>query len=180
MMEKTLNLEIIHTALSYIGQEEILGNQGFKVEEFEQKIKNSGWLIGQAWCSYFAEAVWKEAYQQWDATMFTRLDTLFSASAVQTYKNFHKAKDFVTSRKFKAGCLVVWQNYRNWKPHWTGHIAIGVKSHFKAKKIETIDGNTNDKGGREGYIVANKIRSLDFTTKEKGLVLIGFIHPKEY
>jgi len=179
-MRDTLNQEIVDTALSYIGQEEIRGNKGFKVSEFQQKLENSGWKYGQAWCSYFAEAVWKEAYQQWDALMFTRLDKLFSASAVQTYKNFYKAKDFVTSRKFVPGCLVVWQMYKDSKPHWTGHIAIGVDHYRKIGKIETIDGNTNNDGGREGYIVASKVRDLTFRTKVNGLVLIGFIHPKEY
>ena len=44
--------------------------------------------------------------------------------------------------------------------------------------MTTIDGNTNDKGGREGYIVAPIKRNIDFTIKN-GLVLKGFIHPKE-
>jgi hypothetical protein len=45
------------------------------------------------------------------------------------------------------------------------------------KSIKTIEGNTNDKGGREGYTVASKNRLIDFTN-DNGLRMLGFIKPK--
>ena len=42
----------------------------------------------------------------------------------------------------------------------------------------TVEGNTNDDGSREGYMVAEKQRKIDFDVKQNGLVLMGFVHPK--
>lgn len=176
-MKDTINHEIVAVAESYVGKEEILGNLGFKDEEFERRMKACGWKENDAWCSYFTELVWKEAYQQWDATIFSRLDKLFSGSAVETYRNFSKTKDFLTANKPLPGALSCWQTYKEGKPHWTGHIGIVQSVDFKNGKYTCIEGNTNDKGGREGYIVAIKNRELDFSVKN-GLVLVGFINPK--
>ena len=176
-MRDTINAEILEVASSYLGQEEILGNRGFKNKEFEKDMKNVGWQVSNAWCSFFVEFVWKKAYQQWDATLFTRLDKLFSGSAVTTLRNFKKTKDFVVSKKPTIGSLVVYQRYKKGKPHWSGHIAVVKSFNIKKGVFTSIDGNTNDKGGREGYIVAEISRKLNFEKKE-GLVLKGFIHPK--
>lgn len=178
-MEKTINSEIISTALKYLGEEEILGNLGFKDSEFEVKMKSCGWKEKDAWCAYFAELIWKEAYQHWDATLFTRLDKLFTGSAVNTFKNFQKTKDFIATTKPVVGSLAVWQKYTDGKAHWTGHIGIVESFDIKNRELTTIDGNTNDKGSREGYIVARQLRPLDFTLKQNGLNLLGFIHPKQ-
>ena len=42
--------------------------------------------------------------------------------------------------------------------------------------IKTIEGNTNARGGREGYTVAEKKRKIDFK-KNHGLRMLGFIKP---
>ena len=43
--------------------------------------------------------------------------------------------------------------------------------------IGTVEGNTNSSGGREGIEVAQKKRKINFEPKERGLVMLGFIHP---
>jgi hypothetical protein len=171
--------EILSIAEKWVGQEEIRGNQGFKDSEFEAKMKACGWKKGESWCSYFSEIVWKEAYQRWDATMFTRLDKLFSGGAITTFRNFQKTKDFIVDIRPTVGSLVVWQNYKEGTPHWTGHIGIVSKVDMKNKSMNTIEGNTNDNGEREGFEVANKTRAIDFTLHQNGLVLLGFVHPKD-
>ncbi len=167
--------QIVKEALSFVGQEEIRGNLGFKEDKFQRYLETMGWDKGQAWCAYFAELVWKMAYSKFDSTFISRLDKLFNAGAVATWNNFTKS-EFEISRIPEVGDLVIWQNYKNWKPNWTGHegIVVEVRNTFKS-----VEGNTNDKGGREGYIVAVKDRPLNFEPKEMGLVLKGFIKPIE-
>lgn len=177
-MKATINDEIVSIAQSYLGQEEIRGNKGFKQEDFELKMKAMGWQMDQAWCAYFAELVWKEAYQQWDATLFSRLDKLFSAGAVATYNNFKKAKDFMCNQVPKPGALVVWQSYVSGAPHWSGHVGIVETASVNKGIFTAIEGNTNDNGEREGFEVARKNRTINFIKKQNGLVLLGFVHPK--
>lgn len=179
MRGATINEEIVLVAKSYEGQEEIRGNKGFKEEDFETKTKAVGWQKDQAWCSYFSELVWKEAYQQWDATLFSRLDKLFVGSAVTTFRNFQKTKDFVCNQNPKPGCLVVWQNYESGAASWSGHIGIVETASVPKQLFTAIEGNTNDNGEREGFEVAIKTRTLNFKPKQNGLVLLGFVHPKE-
>lgn len=168
---------IIETANKWQGKEEIRGNFGFKDREFERKMKAIGFKQGQSWCSYFAKLVWIYAYQQYNSTYFGELNELFNPSAVKTYRNFEKSR-FITSKEPKEGALVVWQNYKNAKPHWTGHIGIVLKIDKLNNKIISIEGNTNDDGSREGYKVASKLRSVDFSRKN-GLNLLGFVYPLE-
>ena len=60
----TIGDKIVEIAMNYLGQEEVSGNMGFEDDEFEKKMKAVGWEKGQAWCAYFAELVWKEAYKE--------------------------------------------------------------------------------------------------------------------
>jgi hypothetical protein len=157
-----------------VGQEEIRGNLGFKEERFQELMEAMGWEKGQAWCAYFGELVWKLAYSRQNGLFVSRLDKLFSASAVTTFKNFKKAGWPVhTGKNPKPGSLVVWQTYKNGKKYWTGHVGIYVEKPFR-----TIEGNTNNDGSREGYKVAEKTRTFNYGSKS-GLVLLGFIEPKQ-
>jgi len=177
-MNPTINDEIVELAAKYIGQQEITGNMGFKDEEFNRKMEAVGHNDGEAWCAYFCELVWKEAYQLWDATLFSRLDNLFNGSALTSFRQFQKTNDFIVTTKPTKGSLAVWQKYKDGKAGWSGHIAIVESFNIGRRQLNTIDGNTNDRGGRDGYIVARIGRELDFTIKQNGLVLLGFITPK--
>jgi len=178
-METTINQEVLLRAIKEIGQREVPPNLGFEDKEFEERMKAVGFVPGNAWCALFTELIWEEAYQNWDATLFTRLKVLFNASAVTTFRNFQKTKDFIVDKKFEVGCLVAFQTYKEGAAHWTGHIAIGKSYDRKTNKVTTIDGNTNDAGGREGIIVAEKSRTLNFDPIQNGLVCLGFVHLKQ-
>ena len=121
----------------------------------------------QAWCSYFAELVAKESLPD----KVKELDKLFSASAVQTFKNFQSA-GYEISKIPVLDSVVIWQNYEDNNAQWTGHAGI-VSKVINTSSFQSIEGNTNDKGGREGYIVAEKIRST--LKKKSGLNVMGFI-----
>lgn len=162
---------IIETARKYIGKREIPNNQGFTDAVFQKKMEEVGWQKGHAWCSYFCELVYKEAYT--DKVIRKELDKLFSASATSTYKNFELSGSWKTDKKPVLGGLVVWRYGLDWR----GHIGICVEIIDK-ETIRTIEGNTNDAGGREGIEVARKTRLLNQPFKPKGLNIVGFVVPK--
>lgn len=153
-------------AIKYIGQTEKPGNSGFNDAEFEAKMKDVGFEKTHAWCTYFSELVFKEAFPD-----KKELDKLFSASAVQTYKNFRDAA-YLLAELPEENCLVIWQMQKDGKPQWQGHAGIVVKA-IDNVTFESVEGNTNDGGGREGYIVARRLRKVQKVTT--GLQVLGFI-----
>jgi hypothetical protein len=160
----------------YVGQQEndLRNNSGFKDESFQKKLETCGWTLGQAWCSYFAEMVWKEAYQD-DQKTWNLLDKLFDAGAIKTWHNFKDSGLFVCSEKPAIGSVTIWQHYHNYQPTWMGHAGILVDYSLLNKTILNNEGNTSFQGSREGFIVEPQEREFNFEPVKKGLVLIGFI-----
>ena len=157
--------KISEIARSYEFQREVSPNKSFVDPTFLAKMKAVGWKAPDAWCAYFAELVWKEATQN---------VLPFSASAWQTFLKYEKARGKKNSAVPIEGALVVWRVFKNGLPQAQGHIGIVVgvqKDHF-----ETIEGNTTDKGGREGVMVAYRKRHFEWE-RDNGLRLMGFIHP---
>jgi len=155
-------------AIKYIGQTEKPGNMGFNNADFERKMLAVGFQKTNAWCSYFQELIFKEAYPE----KFKQLDTLFSASAVQTFRNFRDAS-FLVHELPEKDCLVLWQMKKEGKAQWNGHAGIVVNA-IDQNTFESVEGNTNDAGGREGYIVARRIRKIVHNL-QNGLEILGFI-----
>lgn len=157
----------VDVARSYIGQTEKPKNSGFNDAEFEAKMKDVGFGAGQAWCAYFAELCYKEA----GVLPFDELDKLHSASATKTFQNFKDA-GYQVLRDPLPGCLVVWRHGSGWSGH------IGIVSHMvNGDFFKSIEGNSNDAGGREGFIVSEQLRRMKTPFSETGLNLIGFIYP---
>ncbi len=169
-----INDVIKETALKYIGQREKPNNSGFQDSEFEKKMKEVGFQSGQAWCAYFSELVWKEAYLKYNPGIAILLNNLFSASATATYKNFDLSPEFNVSKIPVVGALAVWRHGIGWQGHIGPVIEIPDEINFRS-----VEGNTNSQGGREGFEVAPMPRKVDYTVKENRLNLIGFIIPKE-
>lgn len=164
--------KIIAAAEKYIGQKEIKGNKGFHDENFDQKMRAIGFKTGDAWCSYFAELVWREAYAD-NKSALNVIKGLFSGSSYRTLTNFKKA-GFKAHKTARPGSIVIWRKKVNGDYTSFGHVAICVEAaddHFK-----TVEGNTNSAGSREGDSVAPKTRKYKFH-RENGLELAGFIYP---
>ena len=172
---ETLRGSIKSWAFEYLGQEEIKGNMGFKDPEFEASMREVGFKDTYAWCALFCELVWTEAYEEFAPEMLPVLEKEFSAGTVRSWRHFKSLK--WTSKTPEPGDIVIWQSYKKGKAQTTGHAAIVME--VKGGYIETIEGNTNDKGGREGYTVAEKTRTIDFTNAN-GLRMLGFIKPKVF
>ena len=163
-----MNREVIRkVALSFVDQEERDGNSGFKDPIFEELIKLTGWLRGQAWCCYFAKLVWMQSGMDTDD---------FSGSTVATFNNYfgEYGSDRI-SKVAEIGDVAIWQTYRNGKARWTGHAGLVVA--LSGEQMITVEGNANDAGGREGIEVALKIRRRNNFYTNNGLRLLGFIKP---
>lgn len=159
--------KIITIARSYLGQKETANNSGFVDKSFLKKMQAVGWYKGAAWCLFFCRLVWKEA----------GIDiSLIHPSAYKTWLEADKAGNWHTDPV--EGAIAVFRMFKNGVATDKGHgcvvVEVGVGSYV------TVDGNTTDKGGREGIMTAERIRSLnaDSWTKKDGLRLMGFIHPK--
>lgn len=159
---------IVQVAQSYLGQTEKRGNSGWLDAGFEAKMKAVGWQLGHSWCCYFTELVAKEAFAE-DLVKVKAFDKLFQPSCTATYANFSGSSMFKVGKVPRPGSLIVWRLGKGWKGH------IGIVESVKANVISTIEGNTNDAGGREGIEVARKLRKLAWTNGS-GLNLVGFIY----
>jgi hypothetical protein len=169
---------IILIAANYLGQKETTQNSGFQDPAFQAKMEKIGWETGEAWCASFAKLVFLESYQN-DLARLSELEHLFSKSAVQTYRNFDESnwktrnKDGSPITVPQVGALVVWRKGRS----QSGHIGVVVQVNTPTD-YESIEGNTNDEGAREGYEVAVRRRIIRRTFDSDGLNLLGFILPK--
>lgn len=157
----------IEIAKKYIGMKEGEGNVFDESTVLGQAIRKAGQKDGEAWCAYFAEAVFCEACPD----MNQQLRKLFSASAVQTFNNFVDAS-FDVHVKPLPGDLVIWQRYKDGKKQWQGHAGI-VSRVNPDGSFHSIEGNTNSEGSREGDSVQEKLRGNTF--KHDGLNVMGFI-----
>lgn len=155
-------------ALTYVGQTEIRGNAGFTDPMFEAEMREEGWQKGWAWCSVFTKVVYKNCYPE----KAKEFDRLFSPSTVQTFKNFRDAA-YPIGNVPQIDSLVIWQTQKDGKPQWSGHagIVVSIKNTWE---FESVEGNTNSIGGREGFKVARKERKVLAEVKN-GLKVLGFV-----
>ena len=163
--------KIVQIAQSYVGQREVAGNRGWKDKAFEAKMKATGWQPGDAWCAFFTELVWTEAFK--GTSHVARFVALFSPSATATFSNFSGSQEYKTGRTPRPGALAVWRYGTGWKGH------IGIVESVEKGAMKTIEGNTNAAGSREGVMVARKRRTTALGGTGAGLNLIGFVYPPE-
>jgi len=166
-------LKVVQVAASYVGKTEKTNNSGFHDPLFEKRMKAVGWAKGQAWCAYLVELIWKEAFAN-QPHLVKAIDASCSGSATETYRKFDIANQFQMGATPRPGAIVIWRHGTGWQ----GHAGI-VKQVLDENTFISIEGNTNDKGGREGYIVAEKRRLIKQAFQPNGLNLVGFIYPIE-
>lgn len=160
-------MKVIDTAKKYVGQFELPGNAGFKNAEFQKSLEADGWQKSQAWCCYFAEMVFEEAYPEIEK----ELDKLFSANCVKTLENFEKAGYYISTIPV-TGSLMIMRKYVDNKPTEQGHAGIVIET-INNSEWKSVEGNTNSAGSREGDSVQIKHRSLMY--HPTGLRVAGFV-----
>lgn len=162
---------VIKFAGDFVGEEELLGNMGFYNKTFEELMKDVGWKRGDAWCVYFNKVIW---YNMLAKPYRDKVLKLVSGNTQQTLKNFQNDDSglFKVTSYPRVGDIAIWQRFNNGIGEWRGHSGIVIR--VRANYFESIEGNTNIAGGREGYIVAKKDRGYDFHT-DNGLRLRAFL-----
>lgn len=179
-MENKLSkkLTLSQIAKKYVGQRETPNNSGFINSEFKYKIVRVGWLIGQAWCSYFAELVAKEYLIQFaDLEKWKAIDSNFSGSTTATFKNFDLNKLNLEKINIHFSLKPV-SNSIGFFRHgigWQGHTVV-IDEVFNNLNFTSIEGNTNSNGSREGIEVALKHRLLSAKISSTELNFLGCIY----
>lgn len=168
--------KIISIAQGYIGEQEILGNKGFKDQKFQKDMEAVGWSYGDAWCASFAKMVYLKAYQGSDLGRL--LANLMNPSALGTYYNIAHEGTFKVSQEPERGAIVIFKEGTD-HAKFTGH--AGIVTSANEHTFLSIEGNTGgtDPNIREGYIVAQKPHQLGLPPNPHGLNIVGFIIPNE-
>lgn len=140
--------------------------------ELRQALLDTGWQLTWPYCIAFAEVCWRVAYA--GHPQLAELQRLITPSVMETFTNFNKL-GLVTNKPL-PGSIFLKQHGNKWQ----GHAGIVVAS--KAGNVLTIEGNTSAQAGtpeaeREGDGVFAKHWPLNFTKRESGLWLRGFINP---
>lgn len=164
---------IIALAKSFVGNKEVSGNSGFKNADFEKLMKDVGWYKGAPWCAFFTKLIWQKAYAK---TEFIKAVTrCANGGAMVTFTSFKENSGFKTGKIPKNGAIAIWQHGNSWQ----GHAGIVINATYAANTFQTVEGNTNISGSREGDSVAIKLRTTERPFKKDGLNLVGFIYPEE-
>ena len=163
---------IVKIAKSYVGQEEIKDNQGFKDQAFWVKMNSVGFYKGAPWCAFLAKLVWTEAFKLSDPNDLALVRRYSSGSALETYHNYKNSKEFHVSTTPTLGSVVIWQEGNGTAGHAGIVIAIPDSSSFIS-----VEGNSNSDGSREGYITVTHTHKLNQPHSDHGLNLLGFINP---
>lgn len=174
---QNMKKEILEFAQSQIGQTEIPGNLGFNDKRFSNIMRQNDFDPLDAWCAIFTKACYSTPTYPGKSKYYPHIMRLFTKGVMQTYNNVKSDNSglFEITKEPEQSAVIILQNYKNGSPNWTGH--AGIVEKYENGEIFTIEGNTNSKGGREGFEVARMKRELDFT-KKTGLVLVGFIRVK--
>lgn len=150
-----LTENIIRIATQEIGVEEVDGtNSGKRVKEYQAAtdLKGTGW----PWCAAFVCWVVREAMAAsgvFQTQKFTRPKT----ASAWGFESWSRAQDNTTNTRkphdgdIKAGDIVVFT---------FSHIGIAFSAPNKQGWVQTVEGNTDGEGSREGGAVLRKTRHV--------------------
>lgn len=142
----TFNDAILEKAVSYIGQEEIGNNMGWKDKAFEASMKAIGWMYGWAWCMSSVRLVYLETSREFygiNSLEYIDLKSMLSHSVIRTYRNIKESSRWIIQLDPVPGGIILW-DYGKGKGH------CGIFSTHIGKLSIVLEGNTNKKGQREG------------------------------
>jgi hypothetical protein len=167
---------------SFEGVAEIGDNAGFSDETLQQMLKESGWKGGEAWCMYYAKAIYKKAVPK----LADKIQKQLTGSTQGSWNDAVQGKlenfEAITSGRPKIGDIVIWQRISD---SGKGHAGIVVKTNAKkyANGFTSVEGNTNYdpsfKG--EGDLVDTIEHNLNYGEVDKiykNLRLKGFLRLK--
>jgi hypothetical protein len=174
--------KIKRIAKSFKGVEEIGDNQSFSNETLQKMLKEAGWKSGEAWCMYYAKAIYQKALPR----LADKIQKELTGSTQGTWNKINSGDseifETITSGKPRVGDIVIWRRLNDSSK---GHAAIVTKprSSKYPNGYTTIEGNTNYDPSFQGE--GDLVDSLEHELKYgqtndtyKGLKLLGFIRLK--
>jgi hypothetical protein len=174
--------KIKRIAKSFKGVEEIGDNQSFSNETLQKMLKEAGWKSGEAWCMYYAKAIYQKALPR----LADKIQKELTGSTQGTWNKINSGDseifETITSGKPRVGDIVIWKRLSDGSK---GHAAIVTKprSNKYPNGYTTIEGNTNYDPSFQGE--GDLVDSLEHELKYgeandtyKGLKLLGFIRLK--
>lgn len=169
----TLISNLIAQARKWVGQQEIQPNAGFKDHIFEAKMIAVGFYTGASWCAFFVMVVLFDSYAgtKWAPL----LKKYCSGSTHQMWVNFKASKEFITGQIPRPGCLVFWVEYSN---PLVGHVGLCTVAE-DATTFDSVEGNTNSNGSRNGFEVFEHISHKTNITPHRDLVFLGCVYMPE-
>jgi peptidoglycan hydrolase-like protein with peptidoglycan-binding domain len=136
-------------------------------EELRQKLLETGWQLGWAYCIAFAEVCWRAAYR--NRPELALISRSITPSVMETFNNFQR-QDRITKTP-EPGAIMFMQHGDSSLGH------AGIVTARPTAAFPTIEGNTSSTvASREGDGVYRKSHALSFT-KTSGLWLRGFVNP---
>lgn len=161
--------EIVQEAKSYLGQQEIQPNLGFKDPAFAAKMNAVGFYRSASWCGFFVMVVLFGVYV--DApTMLAYLKRYCSPSTHTMWANFRASKEVITGQVPKLGAVAIWQEGDG----TNGHTGIVVA--VNGNEFTCAEGNSNSDGSRNGYEVAENTHIVGKPHSINRLNLLGFAY----
>ena len=179
---------IAQIAQTYLGDEEIQPNQGFKNPQLQDEMDNlvtpdGPWVAPDPWCAALGCIVWTKAYTQMGYTdLLDKLQQhLFSLNSQNMLRKCHADPVWPTGMVPKVGAMAI---YGDGDSTTSGHTACAVIAvDAEGINYQTVEGNTIPDGNpgnqSEGYIVATHWHSVNKPHSVTGLNLLRFIYPME-
>jgi hypothetical protein len=147
-------------------------NRGFTDAVFQSMMRSVGWTTGQAWCAYYVKLVYMQFFsfdREW-------VNKNFTGSAVGNFiqvRNLNKQGDrryiTITTDTPQVTDIPVWGIVGR------GHTGI-VTQVINPNRVETVEGNTNLSGAREGDGAQRLTRNVRVGQRNsEGQILNGYI-----
>ncbi len=174
--------KIKRIAKSFQGVEEIGNNQAFSNETLERMLKEAGWKTGEAWCMYYAKAIYQRALPK----LAEQIQKDFSGSTQGTWNKINSGDseifETVTSGKPRVGDIAIWRRVNDSSKGHAG-IVIRPNSSKYPNGYTTVEGNTNYDPSFQGEgdlvdILQHDLKYGETNDTYKGLKLLGFIRLK--
>ena len=148
------SLIVTANAMKWLGVKEKPRNSGFFNKEFEQLMRHTGWITGYPWCASFIRMLFITTFEKMGEFVIAKdMKRILSHGVLNTFRAVKKSKYFDISKEpLGIGSIVFWHTHGQ-----NGHEGLYIWDKSKLA-IETIEGNTNSFGSRDGEYVATKSR----------------------
>lgn len=160
--------KIVSTARSFIGQEEIPQNQGFKDASFNAFMNDAGFYKGASWCGFFDIVVLTIVYS--GSHWLPILKKHLSPGTILMWENFVGSKEFKTGQVPKVGAIVIWSEPNGRSGH------TGLVMTVNDMNFTSVEGNTNSNGSSNGNAVCEHSHLATLTKDKTKRYILGFVY----